>query len=102
MNNYSPTEYTMCCVATGEVFDDEGWSLDYPTCGEPSLIRTQYHHKRLTIYDDEGLYRYRDWLPMKRQLQCRAAPKTYKSVLGEHFDLFLTALNIFFHKSLEE
>ena len=80
MDNYSPTEYTMCCVATGEVFDDEGWSLDYPTCGEPSLIRTQYHHKRLTIYDDEGLYRYRDWLPMKRQLQCRAAPKTYKSV----------------------
>ena len=79
MKKFSPTEYTLLCVATGEVFEDEGWSLDYPTCSKPSLIRTQYANKQLTLHNDMGLYKYRDWLPMRRLLRCEATHATYKS-----------------------
>ena len=79
MKEFTPTEYNLLCVATGEVFEENGWSLDCPTCEKPSLIRAQYKKKQLTIYDDKGLYKYRDWLPMKRMLKCEATHATYKS-----------------------
>lgn len=79
MKNFTPTEYNLLCVATGEVFEDNGWSLDCPTCEKPSLIRAQYAQKQLQVYDDKGLYKYRDWLPMKRMLHCEATHATYKS-----------------------
>ena len=80
MNRFSPTEYSLLCVATNEVFEDEGWTLDYPTCDTHSLIRTQYANKQLTIYSGNGLYRYRDWLPLKRELCCQSQQATYKSI----------------------
>ncbi len=79
MKGFTPTEYNLLCVATGEEFEDNGWALDCPTCEKPSLIRAQYAKKQLTIYDDKGLYKYRDWLPMKRMLKCDATHATYKS-----------------------
>ena len=79
MDVFQPTKYTLRCVATGEEFNDCGWSLDYPTCSKPSLIRTQYEKKQLTLYNCNNLYRYRDWLPMRRLLDCKATHATYKS-----------------------
>ncbi len=79
MSKFSPTEYKLQCVATGEEFEDAGWTLDCPTCEKPSLIRALYAKKELTVYDDKGLYKYRDWLPMKRMLHCEATHATYKS-----------------------
>lgn len=79
MSKFSPTEYKLQCVATAEEFDDAGWTLDCPTCEKPSLIRALYAKKQLTVYDDKGLYKYRDWLPMKRMLHCEATHATYKS-----------------------
>ena len=79
MRDFTPTKYDLLCVATGEVFEENGWSLDCPTCESPSLIRAQYAKKQLTVYDDSGLYKYRDWLPMKRMLKCEATHTTYKS-----------------------
>lgn len=79
MSKFSPTEYKLQCVATGEEFEDAGWTLDCPTCEKPSLIRALYAKKELTVYDDKGLYKYRDWLPMKRVLHCEATHATYKS-----------------------
>ena len=79
MDRFYPTDYTLRCVATGEEFDDKGWMLDCPTCDTHSLIRTQYAKKQLHIYNEQGLYKYRDWLPVRRQLHCQAAHATYKS-----------------------
>ncbi len=79
MKHFSPTKYHLQCVATGEMFEDRGWSLDYPACRTPSLIRTQYAKRELTLHDDKGLYRYREWLPMRRLLSCNATHATYKS-----------------------
>lgn len=80
MNRFSPTEYSLLCIATNETFEDEGWTLDRPICDTPSLIRTQYANKQLTIYSGDGLYRYRDWLPIKRELYCQSQQATYKSI----------------------
>lgn len=79
MEQFNPTQYKLQCVASGVEFEDSGWSLDYPICDKPSLIRTQYAKKQLEIYPDNGLYKYRDWLPMRRLLHCEATHATYKS-----------------------
>ena len=79
MDKFYPTDYTLQCVATGQEFDDNGWMLNCPTCAMPSLIRAQYAQKQLYIHDDHGLYKYRDWLPLKRILRCESTHATYKS-----------------------
>ena len=80
MSDFTPTKYDLLCVANGELFEDDGWSLDCPTCDKPSLIRARYAKKQLEVYNEKGLYKYRDWLPVRRQLKCDAAHVTYKSV----------------------
>ena len=80
MSEFTPTEYKLVCVATGEEFEDTGWTLDYAGYDKPSLIRATYAKKQLTVYEgDCGLYKFRDWLPMKRMLKCSSSPVTYKS-----------------------
>ena len=80
MTQFTPTQYKLLCVATNEEFDDAGWTLDYKGYDKPSLVRALYANKQLTVYDDQqGLYKFRDWLPMKRMLKCDAAPVTYRS-----------------------
>lgn len=80
MAQFTPTQYNLICVATGEQFADAGWTLDYAGYDKPSLVRAVYANKQLRVYDDqEGLYKFRDWLPMKRMLKCDAAPVTYRS-----------------------
>ncbi len=80
MAQFIPTKYNLVCVATGEKFEDNGWTLDYDGYDKPSLVRAIYTNKQITVYDDQiGLYKFRDWLPMKRMLKCDAAPVTYRS-----------------------
>ena len=80
MTQFTPTQYKLLCVATNEEFEDAGWTLDYKGYDKPSLVRALYANKQLTVYDDQqGLYKFRDWLPMKRLLKCDAAPVTYRS-----------------------
>lgn len=80
MAEFKPTQYKLECVATGEIFEDEGWTLNCRNCRQPSLVRAVYEAKQIEVKKDEcGLYKYRDWLPMKRMLKCAAEPVTYKS-----------------------
>ena len=77
---FLPTQYQLMNVATGRVFDDRGWDLSDPQGGEPSLVRAVYAHKRFTPRDDlRGLYRYAEWMPIRRTLKNSCAPVTYKS-----------------------
>ena len=77
---FKPTEYKIKSVATGSVCDDSGWLLDFKSEEKPSLIRAIYANKQLNVKEENnGLYCYADWLPIKRQLQCDAKPITYKS-----------------------
>ena len=75
------THYQLQTVATGRVFNDEGWTLDDKQCDKPSMVRPLYEKKQLNVREGEdlGLYRYADWLPIKRMLQNPSEPITYKS-----------------------
>ena len=89
MKDFNPTRYTLKCVATGREFEDTGWILDDSECKNPSLVRATYEHKQLEVKPDEyGLYKFCDWLPIKRMLQGSAAPVTYRSeALAKHLGL---------------
>lgn len=77
---FNKTKYTLVNVADGKVLQDEGWTLSDPSCGRPSLIRAEYAQKSFNPREDlDGIYRYADWLPIKRVLKHSCAPVTYKS-----------------------
>ena len=87
--DFTPTSYTLECVATGREFADEGWTMEDRQCKTPSLVRTRYAQKKLRVKGDEyGFYKFADWLPVKRMLKGSSAPVTYKSKgLAAHLGL---------------
>ncbi len=89
MDSFKPTKYKVSCVATGRCFDDDGLVLEDRQCKTPSLIRTDYETKQINFRGAEyGLYKYCDWLPVRRILKGSSAPVTYKSRgLAEHLGL---------------
>ena len=87
---FTPTKYQLQTVATGRVFDDEGWTLDDKLCDKPSMVRPVYEKKQLEVKESAcvGLYRYADWLPIKTMLANPSEPVTYKSErLAKHLGL---------------
>ena len=86
---FQPTPYRLMNVATGRVFDDSGWDLSDPQGGDPSLVRAVYAQKQFNPRQDlKGLYRYADWMPVRRTLKHSCAPVTYKSKgLARHLKL---------------
>lgn len=89
MENFKSTKYTLKCVATGREFEDTGWILDDPEYKAPSLVRANYAKKQLELKPETyGLYKFCDWLPVKRILNGSSAPVTYKSeALAKHLGL---------------
>ena len=89
MKKFTPTSYTLECVASGREFDDEGWVLEDRACKSPSLVRAKYAKKQIEVKSDKfGLYKFADWLPVRRMLKGSSAPVTYKSKgLGEYLGL---------------
>ncbi len=80
MEDFKATEYILECVATGRQFEDSGWMMDDAECNSPSLIRAKYAKQKLEVGSNElGLYKFADWLPIKRTLEGSSAPVTYKS-----------------------
>lgn len=95
MKDFTPTDYTLECVATGREFADEGWMLEDRACKTPSLVRTRYAKKQIDVKPAEyGLYRFCDWMPVRHLLKGSSAPVTYKSKgLAGHLgleDLWIT------------
>ena len=80
MEEFKPTQYTLKCVATGREFEDTGWVLEDGQSKSPSLIRAVYAKKQIEVRDDSyGMYKFADWLPIRRMLAGSSAPVTYKS-----------------------
>lgn len=68
---------TLCC---NKEVDDSTYPLGCPDCTSPAFLRARYGAKKLRVKGDEfGLYRFSDWLPVKRMFQGSGAPVTYKS-----------------------
>ena len=89
MKDFKPTEYQLECVATGRRFADGGWTLDDSECAAPSLVRARYAKRQIEVKDESyGLYRFADWLPVRRMLAGSSAPVTYHSEgLAAHLGL---------------
>ena len=76
----NPTQYKLQTIATGRVFDDNGWTLSDSQCEQPSLVRAIYEKKQLNTANGEvGIYKYADWLPIKCGLNSDTEPITFKS-----------------------
>ncbi|MBR4390715.1 MAG: cysteate synthase [Bacteroidales bacterium] len=73
--------YQLINVATGRIFNDKGWTLDDPEGNAPSLVRALYPQKQLHVGKDDrlGLYKFADWMPIRRILANPSCPITYKS-----------------------
>lgn len=89
MKDFNATRYKLKNIATERVFDDEGWTLEDKQSHIPSLIRAVYESKQIRPKGEEhGIYRFADWLPVKRTLSGSCAPVTYRSrKLAEHLGL---------------
>ena len=77
---FKGTKYSLINVSDGHEFEDTGWTLADPESSSPSLIRAEYENKNFNPREDlDGIYRYADWMPVKRMLKHSSAPVTYKS-----------------------
>jgi len=77
---FKQTKYHLVNVADGHEFKDKGWTLTDPESRTPSLIRAVYQNRTFNPRPElEGIYRYADWMPIKKVLKKSCAPVTYKS-----------------------
>jgi cysteate synthase len=78
-----PTLYHLKSLLSGKEYQDTGWMLETPGEDKPSLLQSVYQKDKLEVKtDDFGLYKFADWMPVKRMLDGSSAPVTIKS---EHF-----------------
>lgn len=86
---FKQTRYHLLNVSNCHEFEDKGWTLTDPEGRTPSLIRAVYENKAFTPRPElDGIYRYSDWMPVKRILKNSCAPVTYKSKgLGKYLGL---------------
>lgn len=76
----SKSNYKLQSVASGNVFEDTGWLLDPPGETVPTLVRSVYENKQLTVKEsNKGLYKFSDWLPVEKELKGSDSPVTFKS-----------------------
>jgi len=77
---FNMIDYKLLNIATGRIFDDQGWTLTDPDYQNPSLIRTIYKNKKLeNPAGRTDIYKYSCWLPVKRFLNGSAPTVTFKS-----------------------
>ncbi len=83
------TNYKLKTFATGNVFEDKGWTLSDSSYNKPSLIRAIYEKKELCVGEDSlGIYKFSDWLPINKMLKNSTVTQTYKSEkLANHLGL---------------
>ncbi len=91
--NSIATQYLLQSLVSGKIFEDTGWLLNAPGEEKPGLIRAIYNDKQLKVKDhSSGLYRFANWLPIRRTLKGSSAPLTYRS---EYLALELGLTNLF-------
>lgn len=74
--------YTLRCPVCGAHHEDcaEDLLLTCPENHAPSLLRAVYGEKRLVIHAElSGVFRYADWLPIRRTLAGMPGPVVYRS-----------------------
>lgn len=74
--------YLLSCPVCGGQFKDSprDFLLSCPEAHGPALLRSLYREKRLVIHSERsGVFRFSDWLPIRRHLPGTAGPAVYLS-----------------------
>lgn len=80
MGTIEETNYQLESLLTGKLYEDTGWMLEGPEDTQPALIRANYGKVKLDVKDESyGIYKFADWMPVKKMLKGSSAPFTYKS-----------------------
>jgi cysteate synthase len=83
--------YRLACPICGGSFEDgsKDFLLTCPEPHAPALLRAVYDEKRLVIHPEHtGVFRYADWLPVRRVLHGAAGPVAWHSTrLGHRLGL---------------
>ena len=85
------SHYQLRCLGCGTLYSDSeiGFFLNCEHQHEPSLIRTSYSERTLTVSSQEhGLFRFADWLPVRRTWPNAPGPIVFRSLqLGPRIGL---------------
>lgn len=80
MKNFEATDFQVKCLKCGAVLEEKATLLECTNGCESTFIRAEYDKKQIDVKDDSaGLYKFSDWLPVKRTLEGSGAPITYRS-----------------------
>jgi cysteate synthase len=86
---FKPTEYKLRCLACGKEFTEDNHLLSCDADHGPAFLRAEYAARKLTVRQGaQGMFRFGDWLPLRRPIANQALPVTYKSKgLASHLGL---------------
>ena len=77
---FKPTEYKLKCLACGKEFTLDNHLLSCDADHGPAFLRAEYATKQLTVREEaQGMFRFGDWLPLRRPIENSALPVAYKS-----------------------
>ena len=83
--------YTLKCLGCGKSHHEssDGFLLRCEEDHGPAFLRAEYSVKQLTIKDkNPGIFRYQDWLPVRRIYDCPNRPVVFRSeVLSDKLGL---------------
>lgn len=75
-----PGHYELVCPTCGRTSEDDGLRLQCVERHEPSLLGTSYGGRPFhPAAGESGLYRYREWLPVRRAVTGSVRTLTYRS-----------------------
>jgi cysteate synthase len=76
----SVRHYTLVCADCGRRYDDDGLILDCTADHAPALLRTQYSDTSFDpLPDQDGIFRYKRWLPVIRTQRNVGRTVVYRS-----------------------
>lgn len=73
-------KYSLECLHCGARYEDDSFRLKCDNDHKPSLLRTVYANKKLTVHENKiGMFKFMDFLPVERIIHNEGAPVTFKS-----------------------
>ena len=74
----SQSSYILKCLSCNTEFHDE-YQLMCTANGCTALLRTEYPDEEFKLEENEGLFRFINWLPVENSIQTKAGPVTFQS-----------------------
>jgi len=80
IKTFQPTEYKLKCLECGKEFTEDNHLLACDEEHKPSFLRTIYPQESFEIKEDnEGMFRFSQWLPLRKHIKNDGHPVALKS-----------------------